>query len=509
MFKIHIKRLLILILFLNGIVYSAENPDILWIYLYDNVPLKDAPSLLESYGNIRVKSKALHAVSLKLLKFTNPAVIETLPFVRHVEPVRLLKHIGEPEKMISFEKSTQTIDPFYGYAYDQLTSLGLVDAHGLGITGKGVRIGILDSGFKSSLSVFEHIRHNGRLIAEWDFIYNDNNTEDQPEDGEPGFYHTHGTGVWSVIGAFEEGFLVGGAYDAEFVLAKTEVIPTETPIEEDYFAAAIEWFDSLGVDIATASIAYLEFDDPDDNYPLSALDGQTTVVAKICNWAANRGMIIVNAVGNEGPDFSSLWSPSDSPNVIAVGSVDSDGNVSNFSGRGPTADGRKKPDVAAKGELVYRISPSGNIGASNGTSYATPLIASGIALIKQMKPFWDVHDILDLFEQYSIQSKNNHTGWGIPDFSQIIRDLQEKESELVILSAYPNPSKPGQGVTILSPRVMEKQVLTIYNLLGQEIWKTTDSGQEDSIRFYIPPLPFPSGIYLGKTGDETVKFIKY
>lgn len=509
MFKTQIKRLLVLFLILKSFLFSANNQDIFWVYVYDTVPLKETPVLLESYGKIRIKSKALHAVSLKLHPFTHPAVLETLPFVINIEPVRLMKSIEEPEKMIRLDKSTQTIDPFYGYAYDQLTFLGITEAHNLGFTGQGVRIGVLDSGYKASLSVFDHIRNSNRLIAEWDFVNHDNNTEDQSEDGEPGFYHTHGTGVWSVIGAYEEGFLVGGAYDAEFVLAKTEVIPTETPIEEDYYAAAIEWFDSLGVDIATASLAYLEFDDPDESYPLSALDGQTTVVAKICNWAANRGMIIVNAMGNEGPGLSSLWSPADSPNVIGVGSVDTEGNVSNFSGRGPTVDGRIKPDIAALGESVYRISPTGSMGASNGTSYATPLIASGIALIKQIRPFWNVHDIVELFEEYSTQAKNNQTGWGVPNFGKMIRDLIEKESEPVVVSAFPNPSKPGQGVTILSPRVVEKQVLTVYNLLGQEILKMTDTGQEDSIRFYIPPLPYPSGIYLGKTGGETVKFIKY
>jgi subtilisin family serine protease len=220
-------------------------------------------------------------------------------------------------------------------------------------------------------------------------------------------------------------------------------------------------------------------------------------------------MIIVNATGNEGPGFASLWSPSDSPNVMSVGSVNSDGNVSNFSGRGPTADGRIKPDIVALGESVYRISPTGSMGASNGTSYATPLITSGIALIKQIKPYWDVHDILSIFEQYSTQAKNNETGWGIPDFGQMIHDLKENESEPVVVSAFPNPSNPGQGVTILSPRVVDNQVLIVYNLLGQEIWKMTDSGQEDSIRFYIPPFPFPSGIYLGRTGGKTVKFTKY
>lgn len=101
------------------------------------------------------------------------------------------------------------MDPFYGYAFDQLTSLGITHAHNLGITGDGVRIGILDTGFKSSLSIFEKIRDEGRLIAERDFIHQDKSTEDEEEDGESGMIQTHGTGVWSVIGAYAPGELVG------------------------------------------------------------------------------------------------------------------------------------------------------------------------------------------------------------------------------------------------------------------------------------------------------------
>ncbi len=505
------KRLLqcgLMILFLWQLPLPAgEKPALLWVFYQKNYPLNSAVNELDTYGRIRFKSRALHAVSIELYPEMTAEDLSLLPGFHHTEPLRYLHYKTPPASSgRKLSKSTVTIDPFYGYAYDQLTSLGLTAAQNMGITGKGVRIGIIDTGFKSSLSIFDKIREEGRLIAERDFINDDENTEDEISEGETGLLQTHGTGVWSVIGGYEQGKLIGGAFEAEFVLAKTEVIPTETPIEEDYYAAAIEWFDSLNVDIASASLAYLEFDPPYPGYPVSALDGQTTVVARICNWAASRGMIIVNAAGNEGPGPTSLWSPGDSPLVITVGGVDISGNVSPFSGRGPTADGRIKPDVAALAEEVYKVLPSGDISYGTGTSYATPLITSGIALIKQLRPDWDVSELFYLLQKYATQPKNNNTGWGIPDFGTIVRELYQGSLEPFTLKAYPNPAS--LSITILSPRTSPSQSLTVFDLTGREIWETTIHSFQDSLAFYIPLNRWPAGIYFGRTGGQTIKFIK-
>jgi hypothetical protein len=507
MFKAVIKGILIILFLCIARVHADEKPRIYWIFLQEDYPLEQAADILSGYGTIRVQSRALHAVSLSLFVDTSSDILSSLPGTHHLEPVRRLYSNPEPSfPLRTMEKAGVTVDPFYGYAFDQLMFSGLIDAHKQGYAGRGVRIGILDTGFKSSLEMFDKIRTEGRLIAERDFINNDDNTEDEIENGESGAVQSHGTGVWSVIGGYSQGELIGGAYNAEFVLAKTEVLSSETPVEEDYYAAAIEWFDSLNVDIATASLAYLEFDDPEESYPVSALDGKTTVVARICNWAASRGMIIVNATGNEGPGSTSLWSPGDSPLVITVGSVDETGQVSTFSGRGPTWDGRIKPDIAALGERVYKVLPSGQISYSNGTSYSTPLITSGIALIKQVRPGWDVHDMLYLFSKYADHPKNNDTGWGIPDFGRIVRDLYQASLEVFTLKAYPNPAE--YGITILTPRTAPTQSLKIFDLTGREIWRTEISSLEDSLRFFVPLDHWPAGIYFGQTGGQSIKFIK-
>ena len=507
MFKRILLGSFIILIFNLSALTAGESPLHLWVFYKKNYILEDAAVQLSKYGKIRYQSRALHAISLELKEGLLPDNLRKLPGFHHMEPLRYL-HYSAPVKTTTqtLSKKNVNVDPFYGYAFDQLTSLGITHAHNLGITGDGVRIGILDTGFKSSLSIFEKIRDEGRLIAERDFIHQDKSTEDEEEDGESGMIQTHGTGVWSVIGAYAPGELVGGAFDAEFVLAKTEVIPTETPVEEDYFAAAIEWFDSLNVDIATSSLAYLEFDDPYPGYPLSALDGKTTVVARVCNWAASRGMVVVTAAGNEGPGPTTLWSPGDSPLVITVGGVDIQGQVSSFSGRGPTADGRIKPDVAALAEDVYRILPSGEISYGSGTSFATPLITSGIVLIKQLRPDWDIQDMLYVLQKYAAQSKNNNTGWGIPDFGKIVNNLYQGSLEPFTLKAYPNPAS--LSITILSPRTSPSQSLTVFDLTGREIWETTLHSFQDSLTFYIPLNRWPSGIYFGRTGGQTVKFIK-
>ncbi|MDD5582651.1 MAG: S8 family peptidase, partial [Candidatus Marinimicrobia bacterium] len=265
-------------------------------------------------------------------------------------------------------------------------------------------------------------------------------------------------------------------------------------------------FDSLQVDIASASLAYLEFDPPYQSYPVSALDGSTTVVARICNWAASRGMIIVNAAGNEGPDPTTIWSPGDSPWVITVGGVDSYRNVSLFSGRGPTADGRIKPDVAALAEDVYKVLPSEQLSTGTGTSYATPLITSGIALVKQIHPEWNAEDMFYLFMKYASHPKNNDTGWGVPNFGKIIHDLYQRSLESFPLYAYPNPSST--SITIITPRIAPSQSLAVYDLLGRKMWETSMESFQDTLSFCVPIHQWPAGIYFGRTGGKTVKFIK-
>ncbi len=239
----------------------------------------------------------------------------------------------------------KTLDTTYNYgsSFNQMNLSDVPVVHSKNITGKNVLIGILDSGF-------DWKQHNSlkdrNVLAEYDFIFNDSVTANQPEDiaGQD----SHGTYVFSVLAGFEDSVLIGPAFNASFILAKTEDIRGETHIEEDNYAAALIWMESLGVDITTSSLGYNIFDSG-YSYSYADMDGRTTIVTKATNLAFERGVATFTAAGNEGNNSSwggYILAPADAYNIVSVGAVDEFGDIAGFSSHGPTSDGRIKPEVS-------------------------------------------------------------------------------------------------------------------------------------------------------------------
>lgn len=191
-------------------------------------------------------------------------------------------------------------------------------------------------------------------------------------------------------------------------------------------------------------MGYWDFDDASMNHTLEELDGQTTVITKAANLASERGILVVNSVGNYGPQTSTLVAPSDSPNVLAIGSVKEDLDVSAFSSRGPTGDGRIKPDLAAFGSGVALIRSNGAVGFANGTSFSAPQITALAAGLWQARPEWTREDlILNLLRSATqYEEPDNILGYGIPNFYDAyygeILDVEE-EPELIPWKVFPNP----------------------------------------------------------------------
>ncbi|MGE3802969.1 MAG: S8 family serine peptidase, partial [Candidatus Kapaibacterium sp.] len=119
----------------------------------------------------------------------------------------------------------------YGDAERQNREVMFQAAHSMGIAGEGVLIGILDAGFDWRS---HNLISNANVVAEYDFVNNDNITYDE-EGEEPS--EPHGTYVMSVIAGNLPNELVGGAFRASFALAKTEDVTSERHIEEDNFVA--------------------------------------------------------------------------------------------------------------------------------------------------------------------------------------------------------------------------------------------------------------------------------
>lgn len=386
--------------------------------------------------------------------------IVSLPYVVGIAPVDTYRRSAD-KAASGAAKRTAMESLQYGSAFTQLDIINVPAAHryfeslpGGVRPGSGIRIALFDSGFRLNHRCFGHLHRRGAIKATWDFIDKDG-TVDDPDSVSFDITHPyysndiHGAEVLSLIAAYDTVFhYCGVAPDAEFFLARTEDTyydresgaEKELHVEEDNWAAAVVWAESLGVDIISSSLGYMyDFQDTIEivredgsrdtiaNYLKSDLDGATTIVSRAAKYAVERGMIVVNSVGNEGltDGNTSLNAPADVDGVIAVGSVDRNGYLSYFSSAGPTADGRIKPDLVAQGERVYLpdlFEPDiGDYQSTNsGTSFSAPFIAGLCALIKQSYPDHTAEQVRQRLYKYcrflpSQTQIDNYYGRGIPD----------------------------------------------------------------------------------------------
>lgn len=303
----------------------------------------------------------------------------------------------------------------YGPSFRQAQIMNIPILHSLGINGKGVLIGFLDTGFrwKNHSSLI-----NASVLAEYDFVNNDTITGN--EDSDPADHDKHGTAVLSLAAGFSPGNLIGIAPNADFILSKTENLLGEHHLEEDNYAAAIEWMESQGVDITSSSVGYMRFDSTDSNYTYNELNGKTTIVAQAVNNAVKRGVVCITAAGNSGPNPGTIVSPGDADSAITVGAVTPDGvTPAAFTSRGPRVDGRIKPDLSGMGTEVFAANASDpyTFGFGGGTSFATPLVSGAVGLLMQefpeLKP-WEVRSVIESTSSLN-QSPDDTLGYGVPN----------------------------------------------------------------------------------------------
>jgi hypothetical protein len=311
--------------------------------------------------------------------------------------------------------------PNYGDAFRQLATVTIPQIHALGISGQGVIVGVMDSGFRWRVQA---ATKGASILAEYDFINNDSTTANAPM--ERGDQDAHGTECLSVMAGYDAPNLIGAAFGTQYILAKTEDLRYERNIEQDNYAAGLEWIESRGADIMTASLGYSTFDSTDESSPYSELNGKTTIVARAVNDAAMRGLICVIPAGNDGrKGFRTLNSPADADSAIVVGAIRADSLLPTaFSSRGPTGDGRIKPDIAAQGDKVVQSATTGaEYRLGNGTSYSTPIIAGGIALLLSAYPNLTPWEVRDLLFSTASQARNpdNILGFGIANFYEALR----------------------------------------------------------------------------------------
>jgi len=460
---------------------KANNTFVVWVYLKDKGPnamakLNDPLSIVSQrsldrrskvkpqnglldftdiplYGNY-VSSVASNVVKVRhQVKWLNCMSVEVnreqistlanMDYVKGIELVEKFSIIGnEPE--ISSDISPVFINPTddpmadtltygTGNAVTQITQIKVNLVHNQGIKGQGVLIANFDAGY-SNLTHEAFTTYPMKIQSTYDF---QNNTPTLPG-------HSHGTATLCLIGGYKPGKMVGPAYGSTFILGRTEVDPTERPVEMDNWIRAADWADSLGADIISSSLGYLEFDAGYTSYTWQDMNGNTLPITIAADLAVNKGIVVSNSAGNNGSGSNNtLGGPADGDSVLTVGSVTSTGTRSSFSSVGPTTSvpPRIKPDVMAMGSSNYYASTtSNNYSTGSGTSFSCPLTSGVCALMlsanKDLTPL-QVTGILKKFAS-NTNSPNNQMGWGIIDASLSVDSARKLDNTApVILHTQP------------------------------------------------------------------------
>ena len=512
----------------EGSPYSIDNPE---AYLspralqrranlnitIDEYDLPVNPQYLQAVADCGAEiinpSKWLNGVSVHV---TDPSVIEAINALDCVMTVRNcpndLKAQEQKERWLANEMkpaaSTRSSKGFYGGAEDQVKQLNVDVLHDMGFDGTGVIIAVLDGGFEGAenTSCFDNMREEGRLLGTRDFVYGSNSVYTQS---------THGTSCLSTMGAYDPNNMVGTAYKASYYLIHTEDGDSENIIEEYNWVSGAEYADSLGVDVCSTSLGYITFDMSQWDHPYQHYDGKTAPMSIGAEIAASRGMICMNAAGNEGDGNCTLGIPADAEHIVTVGAVNAAGDRASFSSVGPTYDGRIKPDVMAMGEGTYVASGYGSWWPyynGNGTSFATPVLAGAVACLRQARPYSSVQEICDALRACGNRAENPDSkyGYGIPDFSQALELLKVEEHSVAaneIINVYPNPS---QGEVKVALKEGAKADVTVYDITGRQLYTYTFNGlNHTTLENYLNALG--TGVYfinaVSELGSQTVKLV--
>lgn len=435
-------------------------------------------------------------------------MIEAFSFVDHTEyvgPDAPLSAEGSDSDGVAATNGTEA-----GPGDFQNDMIGIDVMHQAGFEGQGMLIAVFDEGFNnlSNIPAFDHLFLENRILYTHDFTINRSNVENGV---------THGRRVLSVLAAKSED-LMGTAPEASYILSITEA-SGEYRIEEYNWLFAAEKADSAGVDIINTSLGYNLFLDPSMDYSLNQMDGQTTVITKATNIAASKGIALVTSAGNTGQ--SQLWpiitAPGDSPHNLAVGSVNAALERARISSTGPSADNRVKPDVAALGVSTAVTGTDGTVTFSDGTSFASPLIAGLMAGVWQAYPELTAEELLNLIRLSGSQydSPDNQIGFGIPNFVTIVQIAGEIDLPVVEdLTVYPNPVSDSFVNLAFDTSFFNRNVsVELVRANGQVInrYSFMPTGRDNRIQIGLENNP--PGLYLlkvtGQGGSFSKKLIRF
>ena len=346
--------------------------------------------------------------------------IAALPFVRSVERVwKAPASAAEPvvDKRDSLvNQPTIHPDSIYGTAITQIAMSRGDELHRAGFRGEGMTIAVIDAGYHNvdRITAMRNIRIRG--------------TRDFVEPGSDIYAKgSHGMMVLSCMAMNKPNVMTGTAPEASYWLLRSEDERSEQPVEQDYWAAAVEFADSVGVDVLNTSLGYYVYDDPTLNLRLRDLDGRHELMSRQASHIADKGMVLVCSAGNAGMEpWKKITTPGDAENVLTVGAIDKRGILAPFSSIGNTQDGRIKPDVVAVGLGSDVMRTNGNTGHANGTSFASPIMCGMVACLWQACPDLTAKEVIELVRRVGDRADcpDNIYGYGVPDLWKALQEYR-------------------------------------------------------------------------------------
>ena len=449
-------------------------------------------------GNVQLvhRLKWLNAV---VIHTTDPAVLDSIAAMQQVDHIESSPVITGHHEVVPHRLPPPAAkdDSDYGLSLNQIEMLNGLYLHDAGFKGAGMLIGVFDGGFSQAPSclALADLFASGRIAGTRDFV-----------DGDQNVYHGsfHGTFVLSTMAGFLPELLIGTAPEASYYLFRTENVDQEHLIEEANWVAAAEFADSAGVDVFNTSLGYTEFDVVNENHTWADLDGNTSIITRGADIAASKGILVVNSAGNSGDTpWHYIGVPADGDSVLAIGAVWPDGEATSFSSRGPSFDGRVKPNVMAQGGFAVVSDAADSIMLANGTSFSGPIMAGMAASLWQKHPTASSMEVFYAIEQsaHLYQNPNDSMGYGIPDFqlaSEILGEpvsVDQPAADKAHLSVYPNPITNTTAIHLFPLPETGAYTLQLYSATGRLILEqihTVTAGQSLSLR--MPPLA--AGLYL-------------
>ncbi|MFN8265545.1 MAG: S8/S53 family peptidase [Chitinophagaceae bacterium] len=395
----------------------------------DSTDLPVNPAYIDSVAKagavtILGRSKWLNAVIIQTSDAAALTKINSFPFVKSSLGIALRisssgrlqpKFNNNITPVTTWKNQQVAADTFnYGSSSSQIQITNGQFLHNIGGRGQGMTISFLDAGFfgYTTNRFFDSARIKGQIKSSWDFVSNNANVNDDD---------THGMHCFSIVAAYKPGEFVGTCPEASFHLLRTEDAATEQIIEEYNWALGAEYADSSGTDIISSSLGYTTFDVPGFDHTYADMDGNTTIITRMADMAASKGILVLNSAGNDGNNpWKYIAAPADGDSVLTVGSVNSSGVIAITSSYGPTSDGQIKPDVVTVGQNAIMSTSSGTVGTGSGTSYSCPNMAGIATCFWQLFPEVNNMKIITTLRKSSdrFTAPSDQYGYGIPNMKK-------------------------------------------------------------------------------------------